>query len=133
MATKEYAPPETDRNPAYEVPRPRYLHVSPKFNSFKFEDYMPPEVSMPGSAYKQPYDTNRDFGKSNLACLLSTFSHIAAKEYDISDDEGDPESGRVSPCTFRLLSEGCSRRDPQTNQVFMAEDVCGPLLPSLKH
>ncbi|KAI8310399.1 hypothetical protein K4K59_008265 [Colletotrichum sp. SAR11_240] len=107
MATKEYAPPETDRNPAYEVPRPRYLHVSPKFNSFKFEDYMPPEVSMPGSAYKQPYDTNRDF----------------AEEYDISDDEGDPESGRVSPCTFRLLSEGCSRRDPQTNQVFMAEDA----------
>ncbi|KAI8309411.1 hypothetical protein K4K61_001683 [Colletotrichum sp. SAR11_59] len=107
MATKEYAPPETDRNPAYEVPRPRYLHVSPKFNSFKFEDYMPPEVSMSGSAYKQPYDTNRDF----------------AEEYDISDDEGDPESGRVSPCTFRLLSEGCSRRDPQTNQVFMAEDA----------
>ncbi|KAI8285314.1 hypothetical protein K4K60_001327 [Colletotrichum sp. SAR11_57] len=107
MATKEYAPPETDRNPAYEVPRPRYLHVSPRFNSFKFEDYMHPEVSMPGSAYKQPYDTNRDF----------------AEEYDISDDEGDPESGRVSPCTFRLLSEGCSRRDPQTNQVFMAEDA----------
>ncbi|KAJ5002986.1 hypothetical protein K4K48_012635 [Colletotrichum sp. SAR 10_66] len=80
MATKEYAPPETDRNPAYEVPRPRYLHVSPKFNSFKFEDYMPPEVSMLGSAYKQPYDTNRDF----------------AEEYDISDDEGDPESGRVT-------------------------------------
>ncbi|KAJ3959363.1 hypothetical protein N0V92_004014 [Colletotrichum tropicale] len=123
MATKEYAPPETDRNPAYEVPRPRYLHVSPKFNSFKFEDYMPPEVSMPGSAYRQPYDTDRNFGKSNLACLLNTFSHIAAKEYDISDDEGDPESGRVSPCTFRLLSEGCSRRDPLTNQVFMAEDA----------
>ncbi|KAJ5011018.1 hypothetical protein K4K57_006327 [Colletotrichum sp. SAR 10_99] len=107
MATKEYAPPETDRNPAYEVPRPRYLHVSPKFNSFKFEDYMPPELSMLGSAYKQPYDTNRDF----------------AEEYDISDDEGDPESGRVSPCTFRLLAEGCSRRDPQINQVFMAEDA----------
>ncbi|KAI8271835.1 hypothetical protein K4K56_002940 [Colletotrichum sp. SAR 10_98] len=107
MATKEYAPPETDRNPAYEVPRPRYLHVSPKFNSFKFEEYIPPELSMLGSAYKQPYDTNRDF----------------AEEYDISDDEGDPESGRVSPCTFRLLAEGCSRRDPQINQVFMAEDA----------
>ncbi|KAF3799626.1 hypothetical protein GCG54_00002330 [Colletotrichum gloeosporioides] len=123
MATKEYAPPETDRNPAYEVPRPRYLHVSPKFNNFKFEDYMPPEVSMPESAYKPPYDINRDFGKSSLTFLVDTFSSVTADEYDISDDEGDPESGRVSPCTFRLLAESCSRRDPQTNQVFMAEDA----------
>lgn len=26
----------------------------------------------------------------------------------ISDDEGDPEDGRISPCTFRFWAEGCS-------------------------
>ncbi|KAL2759422.1 hypothetical protein ACRALDRAFT_1067752 [Sodiomyces alcalophilus JCM 7366] len=33
----------------------------------------------------------------------------AEEEYDISDDEGSPPSGRISPCTFRVLAEGCKR------------------------
>ncbi|KAF9877679.1 replication factor RFC1 C terminal domain-containing protein [Colletotrichum karsti] len=107
MVTKEYAPPEADRKPAYEVPRPRYLHLSPKFERYKFEDYIPPEVSVPESAYRQPFDPDRDF----------------VEEFDISDDEGDPDSGRISPCTFRLLAEGCFEGDPKANQVFMADDA----------
>lgn len=47
----------------------------------------------------------------------------AAKEYDVSDDEGDPASGRISPCTFRLLAEGCAKEEPKANQVYMADDV----------
>ncbi|TDZ37855.1 hypothetical protein C8035_v001189 [Colletotrichum spinosum] len=107
MASYEYAPPEMNRNATYEVPRPKYIHVSPKFDTFNFEDYLPAAGSVPDAFFYQPYDPNRDF----------------AKEYDISDDEGDPESGRISPCTFRLLAEGCSKLDPKANQVFMAEDA----------
>lgn len=29
--------------------------------------------------------------------------------FDISDDEGDLQEGRISPCTFRLWAEGCER------------------------
>ncbi|KAF6819945.1 hypothetical protein CSOJ01_01013 [Colletotrichum sojae] len=107
MAAREYAPAEEDRRPVYQVPRPRYLHVSPKFKGFTFADYVPPEADVPESAYKQPYDPARNF----------------EEEYDISDDEGDPESGRLSPCTFRLFAEGCSRTEPKANQVFMADDA----------
>ncbi|KAL0941070.1 uncharacterized protein CTRU02_203833 [Colletotrichum truncatum] len=107
MATKDYAPPELDRNPVYEVPRPRYLHLSPNFEGYKFKDYIPASATVLDPAYKQPLGRDRHF----------------VTEYDISDDEGDPESGRLSPCTFRLLAEGCSQRNPKANQVFMAEDA----------
>ncbi|KZL69430.1 hypothetical protein CT0861_09356 [Colletotrichum tofieldiae] len=107
MAAKEYAPAEMDRNSTYEVPRPRFLHISPRFEGFKFEDYLPPHIEALESSYKQPFDPNRDF----------------VKEYDVSDDEGDPASGRISPCTFRVLAEGCAKQDPNANQVYMAHDA----------
>ncbi|OHW91493.1 hypothetical protein CSPAE12_09913 [Colletotrichum incanum] len=107
MAAKEYAPAEMDRNSTYEVPRPSFLHISPRFEGFKFEDYLPPHIEAPESSYKQPFDPNRDF----------------VNEYDVSDNEGDPASGRISPCTFRLLAEGCAKQDPNANQVCMAHDA----------
>ncbi|KAK1987887.1 hypothetical protein LZ30DRAFT_645411 [Colletotrichum cereale] len=107
MAAKEYAPAEMDRKPTYEVPRPRFLHISPKFEGFKFEDYLPSHVDAPDPSYKQLFDPNRDF----------------VKEYDVSDDEGDPASGRISPCTFRLLAEGCAKQDPKVSKVYMAHDT----------
>ncbi|KAK6225937.1 hypothetical protein QIS74_01984 [Colletotrichum tabaci] len=114
MAAKEYAPAAVDRKTAYNVPRPRFLHISPKFEGFKFEDYLPPNDEATESIYKQPFDPNRDF----------------AKEYDVSDDEGDPASGRISPCTFRLLAEGCAKKDPKANQVYMADDAVRMRPPS---
>ncbi|OBR06112.1 hypothetical protein CH63R_10232 [Colletotrichum higginsianum IMI 349063] len=114
MAAKEYAPAAVDRKTAYNVPRPRFLHISPKFEGFKFEDYLPPNDEATESIYKQPFDPNRDF----------------AKEYDVSDDEGDPASGRISPCTFRLLAEGCAKKDPKENQVYMADDAVRMRPPS---
>ncbi|KAK1595021.1 uncharacterized protein LY79DRAFT_511431 [Colletotrichum navitas] len=107
MVAKEYAPAEIDRKSTYDVPRPRFLHISPKFEGFKFEDYLPPHVDIPEPSYKQLFDPNRDF----------------VKEYDVSDDEGDPVSGRISPCTFRLLAEGCVKRDSKANRVYMAHDT----------
>lgn len=123
LASMEYAPAETDRKSTYDVPRPRYLHISPKFKGFRFEDYMPPGVEPSESTYKQPFDPDRDFGENALSYVPGGCSFAPAKEYDISDDEGDPESGRISPCTFRLLAEGCAKQNPKANQVFMAEDV----------
>ncbi|KAK2025997.1 hypothetical protein LX32DRAFT_623485 [Colletotrichum zoysiae] len=107
MITKEYAPAAMDRKSTYEVPRPRFLHISPKFEGFKFEDYLPSHFDVPESPYRQLFDPNRDF----------------VKEYDISDDEGDPASGRISPCTFRLLAEGCAKQDFKANKVYMAHDT----------
>lgn len=47
---------------------------------------------------------------------------MLVEDYEISDDEGDPETGRISPCTFRLLAEGCAEQNTD-GKVFMAEDV----------
>ncbi|KAK1970492.1 hypothetical protein LY78DRAFT_744415 [Colletotrichum sublineola] len=107
MIAKEYAPAEIDRKSTYEVPRPRFLHISPKFEGFNFEDYLPPHVDVPEPSYKQLFDPNRDF----------------VKEYDVSDNEGDPASGRISPCTFRLLAEGCAKQEPEANKAYMAHDT----------
>ncbi|KAK2001312.1 hypothetical protein LX36DRAFT_736400 [Colletotrichum falcatum] len=107
MVAKEYAPAEMDRKSTYEVPRPRFLHISPKFEGFKFEDYLPSHADVSESPYKQLFDPNRDF----------------VKEYDVSDDEGDPASGRISPCTFRLLAEGCAKQDHKANKIYMAHDT----------
>ncbi|OHE99183.1 hypothetical protein CORC01_05464 [Colletotrichum orchidophilum] len=107
MAAAEYPPADVERKTAYDIPRPRYLHVAPKFEEYRFENYLHPTAEVSQSSYKHPYDPDRDF----------------AKEYDISDDEGDPASGRISPCTFRLLAEGCAEQNPRANQVFMAEDA----------
>ncbi|KDN69613.1 hypothetical protein CSUB01_04930 [Colletotrichum sublineola] len=67
MIAKEYAPAEIDRKSTYEVPRPRFLHISPKFEGFNFEDYLPPHVDVPEPSYKQLFDPNRDFGEPGLS------------------------------------------------------------------
>ncbi|CAH0059529.1 unnamed protein product [Clonostachys solani] len=38
-------------------------------------------------------------------------------EFVISDDEGHPDDGRISPCTFRLFTQNCRRRC-DTHQVI---------------
>ncbi|KAL2882358.1 hypothetical protein SGCOL_002096 [Colletotrichum sp. CLE4] len=111
LLSHEYAPDTADRKAAYNVPRPNYLHVVPDFEGFRFEDYLPPiaEVSGPSFKgllpYKLPYDPDRNF----------------VKDYGISDDEGDPASGRISPCTFRLLAEGCAEQN--TDGKIFPEDA----------
>ncbi|KXH61385.1 hypothetical protein CSAL01_05218 [Colletotrichum salicis] len=101
LLSHEYAPDTADRKAAYNVPRPKYLHIVPDFEGFRFEDYLPPIAEASGPTfegllpYKLPYDPNRNF----------------VEDYGISDDEGDPASGRISPCTFRLLAEGCAEQN----------------------
>lgn len=42
---------------------------------------------------------------------------------DISDDEGGPETGRISPCTFACWAEGSKRWDePGDDQKFVWEE-----------
>ncbi|POR38998.1 Uncharacterized protein TPAR_00810 [Tolypocladium paradoxum] len=44
--------------------------------------------------------------------------------YDVSDEEGDPKDGRVSPCTFRLWATGVANRALNAGQVgAKAEDL----------
>ncbi|KAH6688609.1 hypothetical protein F5X68DRAFT_255596 [Plectosphaerella plurivora] len=74
---------QEDRIGAVNIPRPRYDHLSLPV------DHDHPPLAAAG----------REPGLS------------FAEQYDISDEEGDPESGRISPCTFRLLAEGCQRWD----------------------
>uniref|UniRef100_A0A8H7TRD2 Uncharacterized protein n=1 Tax=Bionectria ochroleuca TaxID=29856 RepID=A0A8H7TRD2_BIOOC len=38
-------------------------------------------------------------------------------EFVISDDEGHPDDGRISPCTFRLFTQNCRRRY-DTHQII---------------
>ncbi|KAK1703941.1 hypothetical protein BDP67DRAFT_480617 [Colletotrichum lupini] len=112
LLSAEYAPDTADRKGAYNVPRPKYLHIAPDFEDFRFEDYLPPVTKTPESSfkgllpYKLPYDPDRNF----------------VEDYGISDDEGDPETGRISPCTFRLLAEGCAEQNTD-GKVFMADDA----------
>ncbi|KAK1534331.1 uncharacterized protein CCOS01_03083 [Colletotrichum costaricense] len=112
LLSAEYAPDTADRKGAYNVPRPKYLHIAPDFEDFRFEDYLPPITKTPESSfkgllpYKLPYDPDRNF----------------VEDYGISDDEGDPETGRISPCTFRLLAEGCAEQNTD-GKVFMADDA----------
>ncbi|KAJ3950496.1 uncharacterized protein N0V96_001644 [Colletotrichum fioriniae] len=112
LLSTEYAPDTADRKGTYNVPRPKYLHIASDFEGFRFEDYLPPVTETPGPSfegllpYKLPYDPERNF----------------VEDYGISDDEGDPASGRISPCTFRLLAEGCAEQNTN-GKVFMAEDA----------
>lgn len=70
LLSAEYAPDTADRKGAYNVPRPKYLHIAPDFEDFRFEDYLPPVTEAPESSfkgllpYKLPYDPDRNFGKS---------------------------------------------------------------------
>ncbi|KAK1639882.1 hypothetical protein BDP81DRAFT_369861 [Colletotrichum phormii] len=111
LLSHEYAPDTADRKAAYNVPRPNYLHVVPDFEGFRFEDYLPQVAEASGPSfegllpYKLPYDPDRNF----------------VEDYGISDDEGDPASGRISPCTFRLLAEGCAEQN--TDGKIFPEDA----------
>lgn len=51
-------------------------------------------------------------------------------EYDISDDEGDPMDGRISPCTYLAWAEGSKRwnNPDQDMRVEMPKDVSDPRL-----
>ncbi|KAM0273856.1 hypothetical protein ACHAQH_008188 [Verticillium albo-atrum] len=84
------------------VPRPQYQHLNPP-DGFK---YPPLLASSINGIASESYDKNFQ------------------DEYDISDDEGDPRDGRISPCTFRALAEGCARwAEPGEKPIEMPLDT----------
>ena len=42
---------------------------------------------------------------------IRTLTTITTELFCISDEEGDSDDGRISPCTFRLWAEGCAKRN----------------------
>ncbi|CRK24688.1 hypothetical protein BN1708_003829, partial [Verticillium longisporum] len=86
------------RQEVASVPRPHYQHINPP-KDFKYPAHL--ASSIHGIA-SESFDRNFE------------------EEYDISDDEGDPRDGRVSPCTFRALAEGCTRwEEPGKELIHM--------------
>lgn len=94
-----------DRIEAVSIPRPKYDHLSHPMDTFPVAYEEQPAGRPPGFNF--------------------------AEEFDISDDEGDPEAGRISPCTFRHLAQGCQRWDNQEGglRVEIPADV-GSSAPS---
>ncbi|KAM0330545.1 hypothetical protein ACHAQA_003492 [Verticillium albo-atrum] len=91
-----------DRQEVATVPRPQYQHLNPP-EGFKYPAHLASSINGIAS---ESYEKNFQ------------------DEYDISDDEGDPRDGRISPCTFRAFAEGCTRwDDPGTKLIEMPSDT----------
>ncbi|CAM1504214.1 Fc.00g018050.m01.CDS01 [Cosmosporella sp. VM-42] len=139
----EYPPPHDakDRKDCFLVPRPPFAHIIPH-SGFKFSDHDEPDTRVPTGHFRQlqqEISESRDFGCENsLEEMVScndpepTYEKTRAPEdwsdFYISDDEGDPHEGRISPCTFRLWAEGCERWD--SSQIEAAQ-LAQPYYPCM--
>ncbi|ROT43275.1 hypothetical protein SODALDRAFT_392700 [Sodiomyces alkalinus F11] len=84
---------DENRQQRVEIPRPKYKHLNPP-EGFEYPHHLASSIN-------------------GIAADSWERAKTFEEEYDISDDEGSPPSGRISPCTFRVLAEGCKRwEDP---------------------
>lgn len=112
-----YDPPplrdETSQKQVFSIPRPPYEHIRPP-PGFNAADHEEPSVELDKdfvTDMKRGVQTWSDDGNGDCLAQLNGPDGIysATDEFVISDDEGDPLDGRISPCTFRLWAEGCER------------------------
>ncbi|PNH39185.1 hypothetical protein VD0004_g7697 [Verticillium dahliae] len=90
------------RQEVASVPRPQYQHINPP-KGFKYPAHLASSIH---------------------GIASESFDRNFKEEYDISDDEGDPRAGRISPCTFRALAEGCTRwEEPGKELIHMPSDT----------
>lgn len=112
-----YDPPplrdESSQKQVFSIPRPPYEHIRPP-RGFNPADHEEPSVELDKdflTDMKRGVQTQSDDGNGDWLAQLNGPDGIysATDEFVISDDEGDPLDGRISPCTFRLWAEGCER------------------------
>lgn len=80
----------------FEIDRPEIDHIHPP------SDYDPDPISY--------HNSGRDQGwfKPDAA---NGENHLGSADDYVSDEEGDPVSGRISPCTFLRWATGAKRWD----------------------
>ncbi|KAK7403569.1 hypothetical protein QQX98_010662 [Neonectria punicea] len=106
---------ESSRKDVFSVPRPPYEHIKPP-STFKSEDHEQPVIEISKTFIKemkkgvQAWADDGD-GHDLPPPINPHEVYSSTEDFFISDDEGDPLDGRISPCTFRLWAEGCERWD----------------------
>ncbi|KAH8735155.1 hypothetical protein BGZ61DRAFT_528377 [Ilyonectria robusta] len=106
-------PDESSQKQVFSIPRPPYEHIRPP-PGFNPADHEEPSVELDQdflTDMKRGVQTWSDDGNGDRLAQLNGPDGIysATEEFVLSDDEGDPLDGRISPCTFRLWAEGCER------------------------
>ncbi|KPM35131.1 hypothetical protein AK830_g11449 [Neonectria ditissima] len=106
---------DSNRKDVFSVPRPPYQHIKPP-PTFKSEDHEEPIIEITQKfikAMKKGVEAWTDDGDGHDLARPANPNEFysCTDDFFISDDEGDPLDGRISPCTFRLWAEGCERWD----------------------
>lgn len=144
--------PESDDGTICYIPRTDYEHLeAPQARCEDCEmrrtqashGHMPEEHSTDEST------TSEDDGKAirlHAGSLMLTEAFLEDEgggeeedgKFGASDQEGDSATGRISPCTFRLWAEGCTRWDgakllqgTPVSEILWEEDARPPLFLSL--
>ncbi|KAF4983132.1 hypothetical protein FZEAL_1399 [Fusarium zealandicum] len=118
-------PPVTDKASDKEfflVPRPPYEHIKAHegIDRSEYEEsFIQSQLayaSGPSGQPKMDDDQESMDEEDNLVSYKKTRPDVKEKhlesqkdEFYISDNEGTPSDGRISPCMFRLWAEGCER------------------------
>ncbi|KND94566.1 hypothetical protein TOPH_01045 [Tolypocladium ophioglossoides CBS 100239] len=105
-------PDAPGRKTVFSIPRTRYDHIRLATGSSS-EGEGKATVGIPNHVVRAIKRQAHREGK-----------HDIDDKYDVSDEEGDPKDGRVSPCTFRLWATGVANRALNAGQAkAKAEDL----------
>lgn len=123
----EVSDDDQDRQQLFKIDRPKLDHIVPPF------DYDPGPIFDPGLSPDDNMARVQRWLKANLKATggegnLDSSAHHS-EDGSVPDEEGDPATGRVSPCTFRHWATGAGRSDDGHAEVSISP-MPGPEFPS---